>query len=80
MSLNDIGMLYGDAASDAVRHAATPNWVDIEDRLFSPALKRRVLAGYDYTGADPKIIRPYRVLERQYRDVKMKDFFVDPAS
>jgi hypothetical protein len=80
MSLNDIEMLYGDRAADDVKHAATPNWVDIEDRLFSPALKRRIMAGFDYTGADARNIRPYRVLERQYRDVKMKDFFVDPAT
>lgn len=80
MSLNDIEILYGDSAADEIKSSATPNWIDVEDRLFSPALRRRIIAGYDFTNADPRIIRPYRILERQYRDVKMKDFFVDPAS
>lgn len=79
-SLNDIEMSYGAHAAEEIKGGSTPNWLDIEDRLFSPALKRRMFAGRDYSNIDPRLLRPYRILERQYRAIKMKDFFVDPAT
>lgn len=79
VSLNDIEFMYGKAAADSLSYTDLPQWYMYEDQLMAVTLSKNPY--FRYTGVpDPRMIRAYRILDRQYREVKLKEVFIDTNS
>lgn len=76
VSYHDIENLYGKAAAEAVGMNSPPKWYDYEDLFMSQQMGQ--MPYYRHEGMeDESLVRGHLLVERQYREMKMKEHFVD---
>lgn len=67
---------FGKEAAKELADTTMPDWYGIEDKMMAQRVGE--LPYYQYTGfEDPERVRAYRLLIRQYWDLKNKDCFID---
>lgn len=75
VSYHDIAALYGKAAADEIGHATIPDWYEYEDAFMSQRMGD--LPYYKDENGPLKLRRGHLLLERQYREMAMKEMFID---
>lgn len=84
-SLDEISLMYGQAAADEIKGAGQCDFLSPEDRYEERLLSTRVNSS-GFGNFDPQqlgtqtYLRTRRLIERQYRAVKYKEFFIDPPT
>lgn len=80
MSLDQIALTYGDAASKEIEATPQADWLSPYDSFAERQLSQQLNGGifYDPSNGDPRLLRCRRLVEREYRALKYKNFFVDP--
>lgn len=82
ISLDDIALTYGDAAAQEIEHTPQADWLSAYDTLAERTLSQTMSGGlaYDPTDGDPRLLKCRRLIERQYKQLKYKDFFIDQST
>lgn len=81
-SLDEIGLMYGTAAAKEIQDAGQSQFISPEDRyeerMLSSKLSNTGMGYYDAQQLQKQTyVKTRRLIERQYRAVKYKEFFVD---
>jgi hypothetical protein len=72
----DIEHWFGKAAVDQLSYSDMPQWYQYEDRLMAQRLG--ALPYYYYVGLpDLSLMRAFRLIERQYLELRNKEVFID---
>ena len=79
LNYEDISLMYGEDVAKELQETPQASWLAPYDLYAERALSMRFNGGiyYDPREGDPKLVRARRLIERQYKTVAMKDFFVD---
>lgn len=82
VNMNDIALTYGEAAAKEIESTPQADWLSPYDSVAERELSQRVNGGiyYDPSNGDPKLLRCRRLIEREHRQLKYKEFFVDPQT
>lgn len=82
MSLDQLALTYGDAAAKEIEATPQADWLSPYDSYAERQLSQQLNGGtyYDPSNGDPRLLRCRRIVEREYRVLKYKNFFVDPVS
>lgn len=75
VSYHDIVAMFGKAAAEEIGHAPTPDWYDYEDTFMAQQMGQ--LPYYHDPAASLPLRRAHLLIEREYRDMAMKDVFID---
>jgi hypothetical protein len=83
VNLDDIALAYGDAAADEIKNTPQSDWqspYDLSDeRLLSQRVNGSIVFS-DFSGlnmGDPRLVKCRRLIHRQFRELKYKEFFID---
>ena len=78
-STDKIALLYGEAAAKEIGDTPQSSWLSSYDTMAERMLSQRLNGGllYDPLGGDPRLIKNRRIIERQYKQLKYKEFFID---
>jgi len=81
-SLDYISEMYGEAAAKEIGDTPQADWLSPYDSYAERQLSYQLNGGilYDPTNGDPRMLRCRRLIEREYRTLKYKNFFVDPMT
>ncbi len=81
-NLLDIEHRFGPDVARRLANNGPPEWCDIDDTIMGKNLGALpwYSLGFTVGEIDEKLVRAYRVLERQYYVLKLKDVFVDIAT
>ena len=84
-SLDEISLMYGSAAAQEIKDAGQGAFLCPEDRYEEKLLSSRInMTQEGYYDVSQLNNQPYlqsrRLIERQYRTIKYKNFFVDPPT
>lgn len=80
-SNDQIKLMYGDAAAKELGATPQANWLSPYDLYGERLLSQRMYGlNYDQLNADPNLLKMRRLIERQYKVLKYKDFFIDPQT
>ena len=85
-NLDDIALAYGDAAAKEISETPQSSWLSPYDLANERLLSQRVNGGILFTDAsgvntgDPRLLKMRRLIQRQFRELKYKEHFVDPQT
>lgn len=80
-SYNDIAKTWGDDAANELDLEGSPHWLEPEDRYLSHMMRGTSLGSRESTpDIGRKSARNKRVISRQYREMAMRQVFVDPET
>lgn len=84
-SLDEVALMYGQAAANEIKAAGQCDFLSPEDRYEERLLSTRLNStGFGYFDpqqlSDQTYLRTRRLIERQYRSVAYKEFFIDPPT
>lgn len=77
LSLHDVERYYGKDARDELKDMPLSSWLHNEDELYMREYGKRMVKDFNPDNADKTLIRGCRIIERQYREMKLKKMFVD---
>lgn len=79
MNYDEIALAYGAPVAKELEQTPQSSWLAPYDLYVERALAQRFNGGvyYDPREGDPKLLRCRRVIERQYKSLATKEFFVD---
>ncbi len=79
LNYEDISLMYGEDVAKELQETPQASWLAPYDLYAERALSMRFNGGiyYDPREGDPKLVRARRLIERQYKTVAVKEFFVD---
>jgi len=82
VNMDMIALTYGDAAAKEIEGTPQADWLSPYDSVAERELSQRLNGGtfYDPSNGDPRLLRCRRLIEREYRTLKYKDFFVDTST
>lgn len=83
VSLNDIAFSYGDAAAKEIGDTPQSDWLSPYDQANERLLSMQMAGSLyfsDFSGlhvGDPKLLKVRRLINRQYKELRYKEHFVD---
>ncbi len=83
VSMDDISLTYGEAAAQAIGDVPQADWLSPYDMSSERLLSQQMYGTMymaDTTGlqmGDPRLLKRRRLIERQYREIRYKEFFID---